>query len=233
MLFGISIWLQNINIIHVGMYFEGEMISRAIFILRAFFDSGTLTFLILWYIKNERKMSSQAILISYFMLAIIVFGLSTYFWSTTMPTSETKQEDEMMRSSQHSLIGLKMTLLEAEEVIQENVKRNSTVLTSIISGDLDGILKGMDKEHEENMKKKSSEQALEESTGEVTPSSHYILVADRRSPNKQLLSTPFLLLCLFLIQTVLSSLILARRIHEQQLINPITHIIVKDMGCYL
>ncbi len=208
-LVGTSTWFQNILIVIVGLYFEGHNMSRVIFILNVFFDSGTLTWLFMWYIKRWTNLSSVQTMCILFGFATLVYGLSVYFWRIAVPVSEEKEdddkkqlEDEPVRrpSSMYSTLDLRMSTAEIRAKIQKNQERHSKRFSASvenISKRISFLQDGVDGPARiSKMFMTSTNEETDTNNEDRMNTTDYVIVADRE-PKAQLRSKPFLLLVAF------------------------------------
>jgi hypothetical protein len=217
-----STWMGAILIMSNGYMFTGHTRSRAIFLLSALLDAGSITYLGLWGIGDGTDASLTEIIGGYFGLSVVLFGGGCYLWTVTKPAVEEDDEKKEETSTEELLPDTIRVAQESEhgasgETSTEAPTSNSADLSeenelstdvkvsqeSKVTGTND---EGSSKVLSEAVTPKESnydEIGLDpEEKGEIAnlghpnPEGGYVIIAERM-PRKQLLSRTFVLLVVF------------------------------------
>lgn len=122
----ISTFMASLLIVQLGLYFSGHTISRVIFSLNTVFDGGTITYLALFWIQKWTVTTTTIILVSYLVVAILVFGGALYYWTVAVPASQTNDEsirsDSMRFSTRHSRLEVMLGQdQDMDEMLRQNI----------------------------------------------------------------------------------------------------------------
>lgn len=220
---GLQTWVAMLNVVQLGLYFEGHTVSRVIFVLNTVFDAGSITYLALWGIQEGTDASTPSILGGYLAIAIILYSISIYLWYVAVPSAGGIRASTMHApSTRYSRLELISSSVDLEECLKNNFSAHSVkALSSYLGGstrDLRmsrhfcavSLASSGDMKKEKNVAvtntaKNDARQddnqgtsGLNKVDGEVAPEtpSSYVCVADRK-PREQLMSAPFMCLCIF------------------------------------
>ena len=92
-LVALACWCGAMLTVQAGLYFpDGRARSRVIVSLNALFDAGSVTYLGLWGLG--KVISLTAIVSGYWVVAVVVFGTASYFWTVAVPASEEEEDPE-------------------------------------------------------------------------------------------------------------------------------------------
>jgi hypothetical protein len=174
----ICTWMGSLLIIQLGFYFVGHAQARIIFVLNTLFDSGALTYLLLWVVQEQADIATNAVWVGYTVFAGVVYAITVALWRIAV------QEEERVEEKDLEIPG---NAFPREKEILANSSSKVAVETEHNSDD--------EKEKKkENKDRPELEDVVEVEGKEETPD--YVLVADR-STKEQLTSGPFMLLCVF------------------------------------
>jgi hypothetical protein len=223
-------WMGGQLTVQVGMYFAGHTKSRAIFLLNALFDGGSVTYLFLWWLAKVGSLSLTAVAGGYLVVGVLLSVASLYFWFVAIP----EHDEEAMLYGTVDRPAISNTDIEEEGAMPESSSPPpgpivcSRPSDDAASGLIDpkftetqvpgrgvGIVDGTTKPSSTTRRDSSycndttanekvmspdamldDEQDSGSDAGPNVESAPYVLVANR-SVKEQLLSKPYLLLCLF------------------------------------
>ncbi len=178
-------FLGALMTMQLGIYFEGHTSSRVIFLLNTVFDAGSITNLILWGLQEVTGASTPAMLGGYLCVGIVLYLTSMYYWWIAVPAGN--KESNISPTTCNADDGKSSNDADCE--IDDSP---SVALAHAGRQELSVVSPSFQKEEQHaitiSMEKNSSDIA--------TTNSEYVCVADR-SARAQLISPPFLLLCLF------------------------------------
>lgn len=193
-LLALHTWVGELLTVQTGMYYrKGETRNRVIVLLNAVFDAGAITYLTLWAI-NKRLENLTLLLLYYFGLAVILYCLGAFFWSVTVP-----EEDEITETK-HT---------EHEDGTSTSSPQSSPNDNSLLNKNDDNVTLQQQHHHQQvalpdspaaqpmqqQMDSPESEDADHPATV-ASDETEYVQVANR-TPGKQLLSAPFILLNIY------------------------------------
>jgi hypothetical protein len=220
-------WMGGQLTVQVGMHFAGHTKSRAIFLLNALFDGGSVTYLFLWWLAQVGSLSLTAVAGGYLVVGVLLSAASLYFWFVAV--SEHDEEDMLYgtvdrpaisntdvgketamppssspssRSADDAANTLSVPpLTSATQVAPRTVKCVGGTTESSPDSRRDASCCKVTSIEEKAIPQDGlvdEEQDTGSSSGADlnTESPPYVLVANR-SVKQQLLSKPYLLLCLF------------------------------------
>lgn len=209
-LLAMSTWLGGLLTVQTGLYFAGHTKSRVIFLLNSLFDAGSATYLVLWFIRQATNASLTAIAGGYLAVCVLVESAGLYFWYKAIPEHDPEQQEHAP--------DLRSPSLASEELVEDDMNdmpkgnnSNDGLVENQEEGppaaskqSLDADIQPIDTEVERSNSVSFPPEALESfSLGTPTSDSQserlaepYVIVA-KRSPKQQLLSMPYLLLCIF------------------------------------
>jgi len=78
-------WMGSLLIVQLGFYFQGHTASRVIFLLNTLFDSGAMTYWILWIIRDSFKGPMIGVWIGYMVFVTIVLLIVAALWRLAVP----------------------------------------------------------------------------------------------------------------------------------------------------
>jgi hypothetical protein len=223
-------WMGGQLTVQVGMYFAGHTKSRAIFLLNALFDGGSVTYLFLWWLAKVGSLSLTAVAGGYLVVGVLLSVASLYFWFVAVP----EHDEEAMLYGTVDRPAISNTDIEEEAAMPESllpppgsnvcsqpsddaasslidpISSETRVPGQGVSG-VDGPTKTSSSTRRDssccndtmaNEKEILPDAVLDDEqdsgsdAGPNAESAPYVLVANR-SVKQQLLSKPYLLLCLF------------------------------------
>lgn len=224
-------WMGGQLTVQVGMYFAGHTKSRAIFLLNALFDGGSVTYLFLWWVAQVGSLSLTAVAGGYLVVGGLLSVASLYFWFVAVPEhdeeamlygtvdrpaiSNADVEEETAMPLHSSPSSGPITCPGVSPALDydslNNPRTSDTQVTPRAVSRVGGITESStDAPRDASGCKDTSSEAkpipqdglVEQDSGTPacsdpnTESAPYVLVANR-SVRQQLLSKPYLLLCLF------------------------------------
>jgi len=175
-----------------GMIFVGETRSRIIFVLNNLYDAGAITPLLLWYLTQWiPSLTMTAIFGGYIILAVLILAPACLFWSTVTPIDQITDsendveyaKDECVAQETEDTSYIKDTSETPEKPPTDNIIEETNL--SDKKEDIEGA-----RDHDETEIKTSSDQ-------EENPVVCVYTSISQRPSSEQLLSRPFILLCIY------------------------------------
>lgn len=205
-------WMGGLLTVQTGMYFTGHTKSRVIVILNSLFDGGSIMYLGLWVLEEYTRLSLVAICGCFMALSVLVMCGAMYFWTVTVVSPGDVVEEEEDVTKIDDTVTTTVSSLGAQKHIEEENDQSQ-------SGTLgDGMLPVVKDEYDSTWgpSNNEGESATKETCVPVDDAcdlgnkdnnnnapttmpplaTAYIPVSER-TPRQQLLSGPYLLLCLF------------------------------------
>jgi MFS family permease len=176
-------WMGGLLTVHTGLFFTGHARSRVIFTLNSLFDSGSITYLFLWWLQSSPAFSNHHVSLTvlaagFLCSAVIISSGALYLWVVTVPQQD--EEIETTTALTHS----------TGEIADVSEKAGSSTPHPTSPANT------MHKDKQQEMIQEVAMQEAEESIIQqpsLVSLDQYVIVADR-TPRQQLLSAPYLLL---------------------------------------
>jgi hypothetical protein len=220
-LLGLTTFTGSLLSVQVGLYFQGRTQIRMIMWLNTLFDAGSVSYLFLWMIQEFLGARFVTVAIIYFVLSILLFVPSAYFWTVAVPEDDDDDEER----SASSFLGETEPCLRAdalpddqEETMTESVsaslrfymesKMEYSFLKDIVDsrrGSLSMSIRAADGHPAADYPASvvyGSIREVKENDAEKNEDD-YVVLADRPA-NEQLLSVPFIMLNLFFAVSMIS-----------------------------
>lgn len=193
--------------VQVGIYFQGHTQVRVIMWLNALFDAGSVSYLFLWMLEESFGASFVTVTSIYFLMAVVLYSGSAYFWTIATPEEvhfipeetdrvlgeSAKEEQEVDPSETTGSVS------ESLRFFQES-KMGNSLLNDIVDSRR-GSLRDSATVHGSAAPSHLPAAVIygsiqEEEGEESSDKEQYVLVADR-SVHEQLFSAPYVLLVFF------------------------------------
>ena len=201
-LFSFATMMGSLLMIPVGSVFHDQKTtSRIVFVLNNAFDAGSITFLIMWGIREVTGWSLMVLMGGYTGFAVLLFGTITYLWFIVSNDDAitTKKAPPM-----HDNEATSITIKTAEPSDGTLLVASTTTTPTASAKELgvaveDGGLKQRnhdandEREEEEKEEEEQEEEQQQKEDNEEPAKETYVAVCDR-TPRQQLMSGPFLLL---------------------------------------
>ena len=84
--------MGSILIVGLSFYYHDHAASRVIFILNTLFDSGAMTFWVLWFLQDMTNADLLYIWIGYLVLAVFIHGTGGVLWRLAVPHHGVKED---------------------------------------------------------------------------------------------------------------------------------------------
>jgi MFS family permease len=188
-------WMGAMLSVHTGMMFEGQSRSRVIFGLNSLFDAAAITYLGLWAIGDASGASLTVIIGSYLIVALVVFGGGSYFWTVATPEGKKEEDDNPNEMTKCPIITDNPVVedtCEADVNVEINTRTNAES-----SGQTNAICDTLGKQEtgvtDGNVSDGGDADVADSNLG---PSGDYVPLSER-STLKQLTSPTFLLVVFF------------------------------------
>lgn len=85
--------MGSILIVGLSFYFHDHAASRVIFILNTLFDSGAMTFWVLWFLQDITNADLLYIWTGYLVLAVFIHGTGDILWRLAMPHHKVTEDN--------------------------------------------------------------------------------------------------------------------------------------------
>ena len=99
-LLSVCSWMGSLLIVQLGFYFQGQNASRVILVLNTLFDSGALTYWLLWLFQDLTGTDTLNIWIGYMVVCACIFVGMVYFWFVAK--KEPNHADDFAISTRYS-----------------------------------------------------------------------------------------------------------------------------------
>lgn len=186
--------------VQVGIFFQGHTQVRVIMWLNALFDAGSVSYLFLWIIQDYFAMSFVTVAFIYFVLAVVLFVPSAYYWTIATPEQDHFVPEEADRVLQHREDNEEGDKSETTSSVTESLrffqesKMDYTMLKEVVDSRRGSLRESMRSSGASKLPSAVIYGSIQEEGD--TNEEAYVLLAER-SARDQLLSTPYILLVFF------------------------------------